>query len=41
MDDAGQNQLGAINNDVSKLVIDGDYISANRKLNQAAALLDR
>ena len=39
MDDASQAQLGAINNDVSKLVIDGDYISASRKLNQAAALL--
>ena len=41
MDDAGQAQLGTINNEVSKLVIDGDYISANRKLNQAGALLDR
>jgi hypothetical protein len=41
MDEASQAQLGAINNDVSKLVIDGDYISANRKLNGAAALLDK
>ena len=30
--EGAQQQLGAINNDVSKLVIDGDYISANRKL---------
>jgi len=41
MDDGAQAQFGTINNEVSKLVIDGDYISANRKLNQAAALLDR
>jgi hypothetical protein len=41
MDDASQTQLGTINNDVSKLVIDGDYISASRKLNTAAAMLDK
>ena len=41
VDEGAQQQLGAINNDVSKLVIDGDYISANRKLNQAGALLER
>jgi hypothetical protein len=41
MDDAAQQQLGAINNEVSKLVIDGDYISASRRLNTAAGLLDR
>jgi hypothetical protein len=41
IDDASQGQLGTINNDVSKMVIDGDYIAANRKLNGAAAMLDR
>lgn len=40
VDEAKQQQLAAINNDVGKMVVNGDFISANKRLNQAAQMLD-
>lgn len=40
VDEAKQAQLATINNDVGKMVVNGDFISANRRLNQAAQMLD-
>jgi hypothetical protein len=40
MDDAKQQQLATINNDVGKLVLAGEFIAANKRLNQAAQMLE-